>query len=314
MRILFAGTPEISVPSLDAISASRHEIVGVLTAPDRQAGRGRRVAVNPVKARATELGLPVLQPERLGSDARIAVGELGADLIVCVAYRRIFGPKFLSLFEYGGINLHPSLLPRHRGPAPIPAAILSGDTETGVTVQALALEMDGGDILGRWTMKLSGSDTTGSLTDKLGSRGGRLVAEVVEAIAAGTSEPVPQAAEGVTYTKLIRKADGEISWGSPAQTIGRAVRAYNPWPLAFTTFRGRRLSILESSVVPAKYGTSQGITPGTVVRVDNDRGILVETGDGQLALTKLQLQSRKVLSWNTFLNGVGDFVGAVLGG
>lgn len=317
VRILFAGTPEIAVPTLSVLAASRHEIVGVLTAPDRQAGRGRQIALSPVKERAAELGVPVLQPVRLGSEARRAVAQLKADLLVCVAYGRIFGPKFLALFRSGGINLHPSLLPRYRGPSPIPAAILGGDAQTGVTIQALALEMDAGDILAQGVVPLSGTETTGTLTEQLADVGARILAETVDAIASGSQTPRAQNDDDATYTGLIKKSDGEIDWSTPAEIIERAVRAYQPWPLAFTMFNGQRLNILESkliSVTPGARDSGAAPVPGTVIRVDTEQGILVETGNGQLALAKLQLQSRKALSWNSFLNGVHDFVGAVLGG
>ena len=312
MRILFAGTPDIAVPSLSALAASRHEIVGVLTAPDRPVGRGRRIAASPVKERAAELGLPILQPDRLGSEARREVAELTPELLVCVAFGRIFGPKFLALFESGGINLHPSLLPHYRGPAPIPAAILSGEAQTGVTIQALAREMDAGDILAQETFPLTGAETTGTLTEQLAEVGARVLVETVEAVSSG-SQTLRSQGDDATYTGLIRKSDGEIDWSSPASVIERAVRAYHPWPLAFTTFKGLRLNILESESI-SDPEDARNHAPGTVVRVDTERGILVKTGNGQLALTKLQLQSRKALSWNTFLNGVHDFVGAVLGG
>jgi methionyl-tRNA formyltransferase len=317
VRVLFAGTPEIAVPSLEALAGSPHEIAGVLTAPDRPTGRGRRTAASPVKERAVGLGLPVLQPVRLGSEARAAVAELKPHLLVCVAYGRIFGPKFLSLFENGGINLHPSLLPRYRGPAPIPAAILAGDTETGVTIQALALEMDAGDILAQNTVRLSGTETTETLTKHLSRIGAAMLTDVVGSIADQSVIPRPQNAADATYTSLIRKADGEINWNSPADTIERAVRGFYPWPLAFTMFNGQRLNILESKSISVGKENDAPVAdrgPGTVLRVDTERGILVETGNGQLALTKLQLQSRKALTWTSFLNGVHDFVGAVLGG
>jgi methionyl-tRNA formyltransferase len=317
VRVLFAGTPEIAVPSLDALAGSPHEIVGVLTAVDRPTGRGRRTAAGPVKERAVSLGLPILQPDRLGSEIRRAVGELKPDLLVCVAYGRIFGPKFLSLFELGGINLHPSLLPKYRGPAPIPAAILGGDTQTGVTIQALALEMDAGDILAQKSVMLSGTETTETLTTHLSGIGAQMLVGVVQSLADGTVTSRPQNAADATSTGLISKADGEIDWTSPADVIERSVRAFYPWPLAFTTFKGQRLNILEStsiSVGDESPETAPDGGPGTVVRVDTERGILVETGNGKLALTRLQLQSRKALSFTSFQNGVHDFVGAVLGG
>ena len=317
MRILFAGTPDIAVPSLDALQASRHRIVGVLTAPDRTAGRGRKLLPPPVKSRAAELGLPVLQPEQLRTQARAEVERLQPELLVCVAYGKFFGPKFLELFPAGAVNLHPSLLPRYRGPSPLPAPILNGDSETGVTVQDVALEMDAGDIFAQRAAHLTGTETAGALSERLAPVGAELLLEVADSIADGTAHPVPQDESQATFTTLISKSDGEIQWERPAVEIERAVRAYQPWPLAWTTFDGQRLNILGAEPVPGAGSRSAGgdtPAPGAVLRVDTARGILVETGNGQLALTRLQLQSRKALSWDSFLNGVHSFIGAVLGG
>ncbi|MFW5689636.1 MAG: methionyl-tRNA formyltransferase [Spirochaetota bacterium] len=312
MRVLFAGTPEIALPSLHALSASSHELVGVLTAPDRPSGRGRRLAPSPVKALAIELGVPVLEPDSLRGDARRAAAALGAELLACFAYGKIFGPRFLELFPRGKLNVHPSLLPRHRGPAPIPGAILAGDSETGVTIQDVALEMDAGDIYAQERIPLEGTETTAALSETAALAGAKLLVDVVDAIEAGTATTSPQDESLATYTKLVEKGDGEIDWSRPAAEIERMVRAYTPWPRAFTSFAGERLVIHEAALPEANW---QGAaTPGRVVRVDTASGILVETGNGLLALRKLQLQSRKPLEWRTFINGVTDFVGTVLGG
>ncbi len=325
MRVLFAGTPEIAVPSLEQLS-EQAEIVGVLTAPDAPAGRRRTLQPSAVKRSAEALGVPVLQPERLNAAAREAVAVLNPQLVVCVAYGRIFGPRFLDLFALGGINLHPSLLPRHRGPAPIAAAILAGDSETGITVQTLALEMDAGDILRQVRFALDGSETTGSLTDRVALEGARLLAEVVRDIERGTVEPRPQDHRQATYCRLITAADGAIDWHFPAETIERTVRAYNPWPGAHTFLDGRRLTIHqadvsltpESGVAAAdavhRTGREGSGRPGLVTAVDKRRGILVQTGDGLLAIRRLQLQSRTAMDWKSFANGYRDVVGTVLGG
>ena len=318
MRVLFAGTPEIAVPTLEAIAGSDHELVGVLTAPDRARGRGRSVRVSPVKELALELGVPVLQPESLRSEARREVSALESDVLACFAYGRIFGPRFLKLFPHGGLNVHPSLLPRHRGPAPIPAAILAGDAETGVTIQELALEMDAGDILAQERIPLTGTETTASLGEAVAPLGGRLLVDVLDALERGEARARPQDPSRATYTRLVEKEDGRIDWGASATTIDRMVRAYTPWPKAFTTWGDERLNILETIPVEradadAGHAAREAV-PGRVLRVDTENGVLVETGNGLLALRKLQLQSRKPLEWRSFLNGVDGFIGAVLGG
>lgn len=341
MRVLFAGTPEIAVPSLEQLS-EQADVVGALTAPDAPSGRRRTPQPSAVKRCAERLGIPVLQPERLNAAAREAVARLNPQLLVCVAYGRIFGPRFLGLFSYGGINLHPSLLPRHRGPAPIPAAILAGDSETGITIQTLALEMDAGDILRQARIALDGTETTGGLTDRLAVEGAPLLGEVVRDIAAGAVAAQPQDHRRATYCRLITAGDGTIDWNEPARMIERMVRAYNPWPGAHTWLDGRRLTIHESSIlqpaqpagdeVPAgdeaqmdgdesagggwTLGGEQDGTgrPGLVTAVDKRRGILVQTGDGLLAIRRLQLQSRTAMDWKSFANGYRDVVGTVLGG
>src|SRR6056297_216239 len=250
MKVLFAGTPEIAVPSLRALADSGHEVVGVLTAPDRPKGRGRTLHPSPVKDLALELGVPVLEPERLGAEARRQVAILGADVLACFAYGKIFGPRFLELFPRGGLNVHPSLLPRHRGPSPIPGAILAGDIETGVTVQELALEMDAGDIVAQESIPLTGTETTASLSGVVASLGGRLLVDVLDRLADGRVERRPQHHNEATFTRLVRKEDGEIDWSRPAVEIDRMVRAYTPWPHAFTSFRGERLVVLEAVPAP----------------------------------------------------------------
>lgn len=319
MRVLFAGTPGIAVPALRSLADSRHELVGVLTAPDRARGRGRTPRPSPVKELALELGLPVLQPESLRTAARREVAALEPDILACFAYGRIFGPRFLALFPHRGLNVHPSLLPRHRGPAPISGAILAGDTETGVTVQALALEMDAGDIHAQERIPLHGTETTASLEATVAPMGGRLLVEAIDRLERDEAEPVPQDPALATYTRLVVKEDGRIDWRAPAREIERMVRAYTPWPRAFTTWGPERLAILEAAVVESardggRESPAGNVVPGRVVRVDTSIGVLVETGIGLLALRELQLQSRKPLEWRSFLNGVSDFVGAVLGG
>ncbi|NBC28576.1 MAG: methionyl-tRNA formyltransferase, partial [Spirochaetes bacterium] len=249
MRILFAGTPEMAVPSLRRLAAD-HNLVGVLTAPDRRKGRGRSFVPSPVKAAALDLNLEIVQPSRLNTEARELVSSLAPELLVVVAYGRIFGPKFLDLFDQGGINLHPSLLPRHRGPSPIPAAILAGDPETGITVQRLALEMDSGNILAQTRIPLDGTETTASLTERVASDGAELLSRAVEDLEAGRVEERVQDPDAASYCGLIAKNDGEIDWTQSAVQIERMSRAYNPWPGAFTFFKEQKLTLWKTAVYP----------------------------------------------------------------
>ncbi|MCX7028684.1 MAG: methionyl-tRNA formyltransferase [Spirochaetes bacterium] len=311
MRILFAGTPGIAVPSLRE-TARAHEVCTVLTGPDQPAGRGRAAAPSEVKQAALALGLRVLEADRLDAGVRDAVRALAPELLVVVAFGRIFRQSFLDLFPRGGVNVHPSLLPRHRGPSPIASAILCGDRETGVTVQRIALEVDSGDIYAQRRISLDGTETTGSLTSVFAEVGANLLAEVLASIAVGTAAPVPQAGE-VTCCKLTAKEDGTVDWSEPAAVIERKVRAYDPWPRASTTWEGRPLLLLHTRLPVGTVVPAPGAVPGTVLGPSAD-GLLVQAGDGPLALVRLQPAFGRPMEWRAFLNGHPGIAGARLGG
>ncbi len=313
MKVLFAGTPDIAVPSLEALAAE-FDVAAVLTAPDKVSGRGRKITAPAVKKKAQELGLEVLQPLTLNSEARAAVQNTGADLLVVFAYGRIFGPKFLNLFSLGGINMHPSALPRHRGPSPLTAAILSGDTSTALTVQRIALEMDAGDIISQREYPLDGTETTASLTEEVARAAAPELVRAVDMISRGSVKAVPQDSSRATYCRIILKEDGIIDWNSPAGQIEKMVRAYIPWPKTRTSLNSEALVILESSE-PSDIDVPnpESRVPGEVLGVDKSRGILIQTGSGILAVTRLQLASRKPLDFRSFLNGVKLEPGTILG-
>ncbi|HOX32473.1 MAG TPA: methionyl-tRNA formyltransferase [Spirochaetales bacterium] len=321
MRLLFAGSPDIAVPSLVRLSFE-HEIVGVLTNPEAPCGRGQACAETPVaQAAAAVLGpkVPVLTPERLGAEARAAVAPLGAEILVSFAYGRIFGPRFLELFPRGGVNVHPSLLPRYRGPAPIQSAILARDSETGITVQRLALEMDSGDILGVERLPLSGLETAEDLSEVAALLGADLLSRVLGQIEEGKELARPQEGEA-SYCSILKKEDGLIDWGSGVLDIDAKVRAFSPWPGAFTYLRGQRLAVLESFPYPhVTYAAGPGsldfeeALPGTVLGLDKSRGIMVQTKDGLVALRRLQLQHKKALPYREFANGIRELAGTLLG-
>lgn len=310
MRIVFAGTPEFALPALRALRDD--ELCAVLTAPDRPAGRRGTPQASPVKRDARARGLPVLQPYLIGRQFSSRLAALQPDLLVAVAYGKIFRPYFLEVFARGGVNVHPSLLPELRGPAPIPAAILAGMTRTGVTVQRLAAAVDAGDILAQRVVALDQTETTVSLAPRLARIGGELLREVVDAIDAGRETARRQEEAAVTCCRRLAKEDGRIDWRQPAAAIERAVRAYQPWPRAFTTWSGRQLTILEAVLAADDAGAPAG-TPGQVVAVDRRHGILVHAGEHGLWLRTLQLQGRKPLPWRAFANGHPDIFGARLG-
>ncbi len=309
MRVVFAGTPDIAVPSLKAV-ASKHEVVGVLTNPDRGSGRGKKLHHSPVKDAALELGLNVLQPDRLNGEFREVIKALNPDILICIAYGKIFGPLFLGLFPRGGINLHPSKLPDLRGPSPLNSLILRGDSEGAITVQTLAKEMDSGDILLQDALVIDDRETAETLTEKVAHRGGKCLLKVLEGLEAGTIEPRPQDHDKATFCGMIGKNDGLMDWNKPAVELDRIVRAYTPWPHGFTFWKGQRLNIIE-----AEPYTGEGYSgePGEVCGMDKKVGILIQTGEGLLAVKRLQLQSKKALDYKSFLNGSKDFISSVLG-
>ncbi len=311
MRILFAGSPYIAVPSLQSI-ASQFTVAGVLTAPDKISGRGRRLTPPAVKIAAEELGLSILQPARVNEEARNTILKLKPDLLVVFAYGRIFGPKFLNIFPMGGINMHPSALPQFRGPSPLTAAILAGNDETALTVQRLALKLDSGDILRQTPLRLSPSETTGSLEEKVARQAGDELLTVLKSIQSSTVEGYAQNHESATYCHLVTRDSGRIDWKQNAVDIERMVRAYYPWPKARTKFADRSLAILESNVVIAG-GRDDSPIPGTVLSVDKSHGILVQTGNGILGVTRLQAESRKPMGFEAFLNGVRNKTGMLWG-
>jgi methionyl-tRNA formyltransferase len=311
MRILFAGTPGIAVPSLRE-TVRAHEVCAVLTAGDQPAGRGRGREPSEVKRAALELGLRVLEADLIDAGIREAIRGLAPELLVVVAFGRIFRRSFLDLFPRGGVNVHPSLLPRHRGPSPVPAAILAGDRETGVTVQRIALEVDAGEVYAQRALSLDGTETTGSLTQVLADLGAGLLGEVLASIEEGTASATPQV--GVpTWSRLIAKDDGTVDWSDPAALIERKVRAYDPWPRASTSWEGRPLLLLHSHLPAGTVVPVPGAAPGTVLG-PSPEGLLVQAGDGPLALVRLLPAFGRPMDWRAFLNGHPGVAGARLGG
>ncbi len=308
MRLLFAGGSDFSLPSLRKL-IEEFTLTAVLTHPDTEAGRGKKITVNPVKGLALEKSVPILEPEKLDRQTEEPVLSLTADLLVVVAYGKIFPGWFIDLFPEGGINLHPSLLPKYRGPSPVTAAILNGDEETGITVQKLARKMDAGDILAQITIPLRGDETTASLLEETSRLGAGLLTETIRKMRNGRIDPIAQDDSKATYCGLIKKEDGKIDWALPADKIERMVRAYQPWPKAYCSWRQSTLFLLEAAV----YGSSpKQDVPGTVLGMDKKEGILIQTGNGVLAVTRLQLQAKKAVDFKSFLNGAHHFIGSQL--
>jgi len=307
VRILFAGSPAIAVPALKAVADG---LAGLLTNADSPRGRSNRP--EPTECAVAAEGLAVvLKPEKLDSAVRAQVAELKPDILVSFAYGKIFGPKFLGLFPMGGINIHPSLLPKYRGPTPIPSAIINRDTETGITIQRLAAEMDSGDILVQEKLPLEGTETTASLSETMAQKAAELLPAVLRGIADGTLRARAQDHSLATYCSLIEKEDGLINWNRSAPEIDAGIRAFDPWPLSWTTHGELRLFIHKAGPFSGEEGS--GKEPGEVLGKDKDKGILIQTGQGILAVSRLQYQGKKAMEWKAFLNGARNFLGEKLG-
>lgn len=303
LRIVFAGTPEFSVPALDALHATGHEILAVYAQPDRPAGRGRTLGTGPVKRRALELGLRVEQPSTLRSDEAVAVlAALAPDLMVVVAYGLILPQAVLDLPRLGCVNIHASLLPRWRGAAPIQRAVLAGDRRTGVTIMLMDAGLDTGPMLLVREVEVGAQETAGELHDRLAMLGAGAVVEAAAGLADGTLQPVPQPAEGATYAAKIRKEEALVDWRRPAPEIARQVRAFNPWPVAETRWRDRQLRIWQARSLEEAPGATAGqCPPGRVVEAGPGR-LVVATGAGFLELGRLQLAGRNAVTTAEFLN------------
>ena len=323
MNILYAGSPDISAKVLEDLCELTKEspdfnIVGVLTNPPSAKGRHKDLIPTEVAQSAIKYNIPVLEPEKLDAELREKVAALNPDILVCFAYGKIFGPKFMALFPQGGINLHPSLLPKYRGCAPVPAAILNQEEETGITVQKLALEMDSGDILLQTKIQLDFTETSESLLNKASSMGGELLYQVLCNLKDGKAEATPQDSSQATYCEMLKKEDGLIDWKKSAKEICAKIRAFYPWPSSFTTYKDLQLKIHSAKIFSGFANCSENanlstpVEPGTVLALDKKEGILIQTGEGILAVENLQLQAKKAMNFKDFLNGNKDFIGSKL--
>ncbi|MCD8369634.1 MAG: methionyl-tRNA formyltransferase [Clostridiales bacterium] len=312
MRIVFMGTPDFSVPTLKSLLDSRHQVIAVVTQPDKPKGRGRAVAMSPVKECALEHGIPVYQPVRARDATFIREMEaLAPDVMVVIAFGQILSQDLLDVPRYGCVNIHASLLPKYRGASPIQWAVLNGDEETGVTTMQMAAGMDTGDILETVTVRLDPKETGGSLFDRLSQLGGNLILSTLERMEQGTIVPQPQNDAEATYVKKIPKTMGEIDWSSDASSIERLVRGLNPWPSAYTHVGGKMLKIWEADVLP-EDASANIVEPGKVLEASGS-SLLVAAGRGVLKITSLQLEGKKRMDTAAFLRGyslkTGDRMG-----
>jgi methionyl-tRNA formyltransferase len=310
IRIVFFGTPNFALPSLQALIACSRLPVAVVTQPDRRVGRGQHLQPSPIKQAALQAGLSVLQPEKVRSpDFVNQFIKLAPDLAVVAAYGQIFSQALLDIPRFGFINVHSSLLPAYRGAAPINWAIINGERETGVTIMRVEREMDSGPILLQRTEPIGPDDTAASLHDRLAVLGGRLLGEALDQLAGQGWQPALQRHELATYAPMLSKQDGLIDWSLPAAVIYNRLRGMTPWPGCFTLLDGRILKIHRASVQDGGRGSAE---PGTVLSAE-DSGIMVAAGSGALTVTSLQLEGKKQISAGDFLKGTKLQPGTVLG-
>lgn len=304
MRILFMGTPDFAVETLQSLMESEHEVIGVVTQPDKPKGRSGKMQYSPVKEVALENGLKVYQPEKVRDEVFVhEIRNMAPDVIVVVAFGQILSREILEMPKYGCLNVHASLLPKLRGAAPIQWSVIEGDKESGVTIQQMDEGIDTGDILLVQKYRLEEKETGGSLFDKLAKLGGPMILEVLKEAEQGNLHPIPQEEEKHTYAKMLSKATGQIDFSQSAAAIERLIRGLNPWPSAYCFLEGKMLKIWEADVLAADWKTgTELLENGTVVLVEKD-SFIVKTGDGFLKVLSVQLEGKKRMDTAAFLRG-----------
>jgi methionyl-tRNA formyltransferase len=332
VKILFAGTPAIAVPSLRALSGVNLEdgfceLVGVLTNPDSAKGRRGEFTPSDIGAAAEEIlrdaaargktPFVLLKYGYVDEACFQSAAVLGADLLVSFAYGAIFSAKFLALFPMGGLNIHPSLLPKYRGASPIQTAILNRENETGISIQRLAEKLDSGDVLAQEIIALNGRETCASLSAVVAEKSAGLLVRTLRTLALGEcAGGSPQDHGAASFCGKFEREDGRIDWRQDVPAIDARIRAFTPWPLAYTRHDGMELYILEAAPYKGDasgFAGSNACPAGTVLGVDKSTGIIVQTGGGLLSVSCLQYRARKRLDWRSFLNGAQNFIGSVLG-
>ena len=306
MRVVFMGTPEFAVPTLEALIA-HHEVIAVVTQPDKPKGRGKAMACPPVKETAMAHDIPVYQPVRVREESFVGtLRELQPDVIVVVAFGQILPESILNIPPYGCINVHASLLPRYRGAAPMQWAIINGEEETGITTMYMAKGLDTGDMIDTVVIPIDPKETGETLHDKLSAAGGKLILQTLEELEAGTAKRIPQDDAKSSYAGMLTRALGEIDWTKSAVEIERLIRGLNSWPSAYTYLHGKTLKIWDADVAQSDARQEETAlsktAPGTVTAVKKDC-FYVQAGDGQLKVNEVQLQGKKRMSVQAFLLG-----------
>ena len=308
MRVIFMGTPDLSVGTLEALIEAGHEVVLAVTQPDKPKGRGGKVLYTPVKEAALAHDIPVYQPKKIREPECIEeLKKYHADIMVVIAFGQILPKEILEMTPYGCVNVHASLLPAYRGAAPIQWAVINGDKVSGVTTMQMDEGLDTGDMLLKEEIVLDEKETGGSLHDKIAKAGASLCVETLKALEEGTVTPVKQGESTTEYARMLDKRMGNICWGDNAEAIERLVRGLNPWPSAYTDWNGKVMKIWQSEVCEGDTDKE----PGTVVKVEKD-GFYVQTGKGLLKITELQIPGKKRMDAAAFLRGCRIENGEVL--
>lgn len=299
LRVVFFGTPQFAVPTLDRLIASSHTVVGVVTQPDRPRGRGQKMSDGPVKARAMSAGIPVLQPATLKDPHVVAeIAALSADIGVVAAYGKILTEAILHTPPLGMVNVHASLLPRYRGAAPVHRAVIAGDAQTGVTIMRVVKALDAGMMLATVRRAIDADETSEDVERDLSERGADLLVSTLDRMARGSVHEEPQDDARATYAPRLTKEDGVIDWSRPAVDVHNLIRGLYPWPHAYTYWRGRRLIVLRSS---PSSGTTHAL-PGVVIAAHSEE-LRVATGEGHLQILELQAEGKRPMTAREFLAG-----------
>lgn len=321
LKVLYAGSPQAAATTLEILlknaAQNNFSVVGVLTNPPKMQGRHSTLVPTPVQTVAEQNCVPVFTPEHLDSTAREEIAKCGADILVCFAFGKIFGPKFMSLFKFGGINLHPSALPKYRGCTPVNASILNMDKETAFSVQTLSQRMDEGDILAQKIVPLTGKETAVSLLNQAAIDGAELILSVLKKCAENNSLPQGKKQEGEpSYTSFIQREDARIDWTKSAEQIDALVRAYYPEPAGWTQAKDFSIKLLEGFAISDEEGKTLGadlsLTPGTVALFCKPKGILIKCGTGFYVVKQIHQQYKKPMDYKSYINGARDFVGTRL--
>ena len=309
MKVIFMGTPDFSVGTLEALVAAGHEVVLAVTQPDKPKGRGKEMQYTPVKECALKYNIPVYQPRRVREPECIEeLRKYEADIMVVVAFGQILPKDILEMTEYGCVNVHASLLPKYRGAAPIQWSIIDGEEVTGVTTMQMNEGLDTGDMLLKVEIPIEEKETGGSLHDKLAEAGAKLCVETLEGLQAGTITPIPQGETTTSYAKMLDKQLGNIDWSKSGVEIERLIRGLSPWPSAYTNWNDKVMKIWDASCVSVESDAR----PGTIIQVTKD-SFLVKTGEGLLEVRELQIPGKKRMDAGAFLRGYQVKEGEVLG-